>query len=75
MSKHSILEPTTRLRWVRREIPSDKNRSGWVEKVLEQYWTDPLGVSGKGEWRDVPSVTETVTEKQQSVTEPPTLHN
>lgn len=24
--------------------------------VLQQYWTDPLNASGKGEWRDVPHV-------------------
>jgi len=70
MSKHSILEPTSRLRWFKRTqdlgLGYAKSR-----EVLQQYWTDPLGVSGKGEWRDIPSITET----QQSVTEPPTLHN
>ena len=72
MSANSLLVATAELRWSKREIPSDKHRSGWVDTILEQYWTDPLGASGKGEWRAVPTV---VTEKQQGLTEPPTLEN
>jgi len=71
MSKHSILEPTAQLRWKERKTREPFSLIIKTERVLEQYWTDPLNRSGKGEWRDIPTVTET----QQSVTEPPTLHN
>ena len=74
MSKCETLVATPQLRWAERKC-EPAGDSVWVVSVLQQYWTDPLGASGQGEWRDVPSVTETVTEKQQSVTEPPTLYN
>jgi hypothetical protein len=70
MSANSLLVATAELRWVRRGF-----QVGSVllarSPILQQYWTDPLGVSGKGEWRDVPCVTE----KPQGLTEPPTLEN
>lgn len=69
MSANSLLVATAELRWVRRP------KYAWSEQyetVLQQYFTDPLGASGKGEWRTVPTI---VTEKQQGVTEPPTLEN
>ena len=70
MSTNSLLVATAELRWVRRGF-----QVGLVfltrAPVLQQYWSDPLGVSGKGVWRDVP----TVTESQQGFTEPPTLEN
>lgn len=69
MSANSLLVATPQLRWVR------KPKYAWselYETVLQQYFTDPLGVSGKGEWRDIPTV---VTENQQRLTEPPTLEN
>ena len=71
MSANSLLVATPQLRWFK-EIKSLGLGYGtkW-ELVLQQYWTDPLGVSGKGVWRDVP----TVTENQQGFTEPPTLEN
>lgn len=72
MSKHSILEPTAQLRWfIKKPTIQELGRVRNPAPVLQQYWTDPLNRSGKGEWRDIPTVTET----QQSVTEPPTLHN
>lgn len=72
MSANSLLVATAELRWFK-EIKSLGLGYGtkW-ELVLQQYWTDPLGVSGRGEWRTVPTV---LTEKQQGLTEPPTLEN
>lgn len=66
MSANSLLVATAELRWVHRSV----DQHCWT-LILQQYFTDPLGVSGKGEWRDVPCVTE----KQQGFTEPPTLEN
>ena len=71
MSANSLLVATAELRWFRKT----QDLGLWFGKyelVLQQYFTDPLGVSGKGEWRTVPTV---VTEKQQGLTEPPTLEN
>ena len=67
MSANSLLVATAELRWVRRGIQVG---SVFLTRapVLQQYFTDPLGVSGKGEWRTVP----TVKESQQ---EPPILEN
>ena len=71
MSANSLLVATAELRWFRKT--QDLGLGFWkYELVLQQYFTDPLGVSGKGEWRTVPTV---VTEKQQWLTEPPTLEN
>jgi len=70
MSANSLLVATAELRWVRRGFQVG---SVFLTRapVLQQYFTDPLGVSGKGEWRDVPCVTES----KQGLTEPPTLEN
>ena len=70
MSANSLLVATAELRWVRRGFQVG---SVFLTRapVLQQYFTDPLGVSGKGEWRDVP----TVRDGQQGFTEPPTLEN
>ena len=70
MSANSLLVATAELRWVQR---GSQIGSVFLTRapVLQQYFTDPLGVSGKGVWRDVP----TVTENQQGLTEPPTLEN
>lgn len=70
MSANSLLVATPQLRWVRKGFQVG---SVFLARtpVLQQYWTDPLGASGKGEWRDVPCVTES----KQGVTEPPTLEN
>ena len=67
MSANSLLVATAELRWVRRGFQVG---SVFLTRapVLQQYFTDPLGVSGKGEWRTVP----TVKESQQ---EPPILEN
>lgn len=70
MSANSLLVATAELRWVRRGFQVG-SVSLTRAPVLQQYFTDPLGVSGKGEWRNVP----TVTENQQGLTEPPTLEN
>ena len=51
MSKCETLVATPELRFKTTYI----RYRGFVD-VLQQYWTDPLGVSGKGEWRDVPTV-------------------
>lgn len=72
MSANSLLVATAELRWFTRVITEGAYyRIGEKETVLQQYWTDPLGASGKGEWRDVPCVTES----KQGVTEPPILEN
>jgi len=47
MSKCETLVATPQLRW---------KPKGYSRYILQQYWTDPLGVSGAGEWRDVPFV-------------------
>ena len=70
MSANSLLVATAELRWFRKTQDLGLG-FGKYELVLQQYFTDPLGVSGKGVWRDVP----TVTESQQGFTEPPTLEN
>ena len=71
MSANSLLVATPQLRWF--ENVEDLGLGyGKYELVLQQYFTDPLGASGKGEWRTVPTV---VTEKQQGLTEPPLLEN
>lgn len=62
MSKCETLVATPQLRWVRK---------AFVYDVLQQYWTDPLGVSGVGEWRDVPTVSSIET---QPLTESPVVH-
>ena len=71
MSANSLLVAIAELRWFRKTQDLGLG-FGKYELVLQQYFTDPLGVSGKGEWRTVPTV---VTEKQQGLTEPPTLEN
>lgn len=73
MSANSLLMATAELRWFTRVITEGAYyRIGEKETLLQQYWTDPLGASGKGEWRTVPT---TATENQQGLTEPPTLEN
>lgn len=67
MSDCNVLVATPKLRW------SVKQRSPYtmvltVYPTLQQYFTDPLDVSGKGEWRDIPIVNE-------NSTEPPILEN
>lgn len=49
MSKCEALVATPQLRW---------QKQGHSRYVLQQYWTDPLNVSGVGEWRDVPKVSD-----------------
>lgn len=39
--------------------------------VLQQYWTDPLNASGKGEWRDIPHV---IVEPSFTIRETPIIH-
>ena len=70
MSANSLLVATPQLRWFK-NVKDLGLGYGKYELVLQQYFTDPLGASGKGEWRDVPCVTE----KTQGLTEPPTLEN
>ena len=70
MSANSLLVATAELRWFK-NVKDLGLGYGKYELVLQQYFTDPLGASGKGEWRDVPCVTE----KTQGLTEPPTLEN
>ena len=54
MSKCETLVATPQLRWAERKCePAGDNV--WVVSILQQYWTDPLGASGQGEWRDVPT--------------------
>ena len=71
MSANSLLVATAELRWFK-NVKDLGLGYGKYELVLQQYFTDPLGVSGRGEWRTVPTV---LTEKQQGLTEPPTLEN
>ena len=72
MSANSLLVATPQLRWFKKTQDLGLG-FGKYELVLQQYFTDPLGVSGKGEWRTVP--TTIATENQQGLTEPPTLEN
>lgn len=72
MSANSLLVATAELRWVHRLLPYDCGVPACWTLILQQYFTDPLNVSGKGFWRDVPTV---VTENAQGLTEPPTLEN
>lgn len=46
MSGSVTLVPTAKLRWF-----GVKGHD-----VLQQWWSDPLDVSGKGEWREIPRV-------------------
>ena len=46
MSGSVTLVPTAKLRWF--------GVKGY--DVLQQWWSDPLDVSGKGEWREIPRV-------------------
>lgn len=69
MSANSLLVATPELRWFKK---ARKPFSAEGESVLQQYWSDPLGASGRGEWRTVPTV---LTESKQGVTETPTLEN
>jgi len=46
MSGSVILVPTAKLRWF-----GIKGHD-----VLQQWWSDPLDISGKGEWREIPRV-------------------
>ncbi len=46
MSGSVELVPTAKLRWF--------GVKGY--DVLQQWWSDPLDVSGKGEWREIPRV-------------------
>lgn len=66
MSKCEALVATPQLRWMR--IPV---HGGFID-VLQQYWTDPLGVSGKGEWRDVPFVD--IEPRSKPLNESPLIH-
>jgi len=63
MSKCEVLVATPQLRWQQR----DKDFY-----TLQQYWSDPLGVSGKGEWRDVPFVD--VEPRSKPLNESPVVH-
>lgn len=66
MSKCETLVATPQLRFKTKYIPY----RGFVD-VLQQYWTDPLNVSGKGEWRDVPTVP---LNEAKPLTETPIIH-
>ncbi len=46
MSGSVTLVPTAKLRWF--------GVKGY--DVLQQWWSDPLDASGKGEWREIPRV-------------------
>lgn len=61
MSKCEALVATPQLRWYPK---------GYSRYMLQQYWTDPLGVSGVGEWRDVPFVKS----EPQPLNESPVVH-
>jgi hypothetical protein len=63
MSKCEALVATPQLRW---------QQQGYSRYMLQQYWTDPLGVSGKGEWREVPFVN--VQPNSWSPKESPVVH-
>ena len=65
MSKCEALVATPQLRWL-----EDNTRHG-LSITLQQYWTDPLNVSGKGEWRDVPKVSDF---KVYPLNESPVVH-
>ena len=66
MSKCEALVATPQLRWL-----EDNTRHG-LSITLQQYWSDPLGVSGKGEWRDVPFVD--VEPRSKPLNESPVVH-
>ena len=71
MSKCETLVATPQLRWVRTEIQISPLVVSFRE-TLQQYWTDPLNASGKGEWRDVPKVYHEIPSKP--LTETPIIH-
>jgi len=70
MSKCETLVATPQLRWV----VNNTDRGAFTE--LQQYWTDPLNASGKGEWRDVPTVHlyPTYEIPSKPLTETPIIH-
>ena len=71
MSKCETLVATPQLRILR----SERQVSPLVvsfKETLQQYWTDPLNASGKGEWRDVPIVIGASLER--ALTETPIIH-
>lgn len=70
MSKCETLVATPQLRLLK--IPT---HGGFID-VLQQYWTDPLNASGKGEWRDVPTVHlyPTYEIPSKPLTETPIIH-
>lgn len=63
MSKCEVLVATPQLRWV---------KVHYHLTILQQYWSDPLGVSGKGEWRDVPFVD--IEPRSKPLNESPVVH-
>lgn len=72
MSKCETLVATPQLRFLRQEQNVSPTLVAFSEK-LQQYWTDPLGVSGAGEWRDVPT-TYLYKTRQAFNTETPIIH-
>lgn len=68
MSDCNVLVATPKLRWFVKQSRSPYTMVLTVYPTLQQYFTDPLDVSGKGEWRDVSIVNE-------NSTQPPILEN
>lgn len=68
MSDCNVLVATPKLRWLNKPAGTVWGQPANPQKVLQQYFTDPLDVSGKGEWHDIPIVNE-------NSTEPPILEN
>ena len=71
MSKCETLVATPQLRLLRKEVQVSPLVVSFTE-TLQQYWTDPLNASGKGEWRDVPTVYHELPSKP--LTETPIIH-
>lgn len=72
MSKCETLVATPQLRVLRKEVQVSPLVVSFTE-TLQQYWTDPLNASGKGEWRNVPIVTLLEFEAKP-LTETPIIH-
>lgn len=75
MSKCETLVATPQLRLLRKEVQVSPLVVSFTE-TLQQYWTDPLNASGKGEWRDVPTVHlyPTYEIPSKPLTETPIIH-
>lgn len=63
MSDCNVLVATPKLRWLHKAVKTEVfGYQPYRPPILQQYFTDPLDVSGKGEWRDIAVVNENSTQ-------------